>query len=598
MKKSSLIPLLPAGLLLATLFFSHSCANTTSAPSGGPKDTIPPQLIAVSPLPGSLNVPVHGTKIYLQFDEYVKVKDGKSLFLSPPQEKPLKYRVQGKGVLITFEEDLLPNTTYNLDVTGAIVDNNEGNPFAGYVLTFSTGERIDSMYVTGLVQDSKTLNPVKGATVMLYKDPADSAVFLHRPDAAAKTDEWGFFCIRNIQDTVFRLYAVKDENSNNKYDPETEQVAFADSSITPVNRVEEGIYELYKFDMKDTSACMKRKTDYELNLFKCRPSKQMIVNKVRQSERCAYITFMAPDADIKKLSFKDIPGKKIISMFNQERDSLVMWINDARRQPDTLSLTVDYMKTDSTGLLVRTKEVVKLAQPKDKKQPAKSYRKDIKHEDTIAVYKTVSSPETFEQYGIEINFDYPLVLESFANMKYEVTNPRQVTEKASYILERDSIDVRKVRIRHDGPIMPGYEYKLTVPERGFKDINGFYNDSTVVKMKLPDDEKLSTILLNVSGVNGNRYIIDLMNEKRANVIRSYIIDEDKALQFPYLKAGKYCLRFIEDKNRNNMVDTGDLLAHRQPEMVKFYKLPDGTFLIDIPASSEITQDVNLADMFK
>lgn len=600
MKFKSLIPLIPACIILASMFVSHSCANTTSAPTGGPKDTIPPTLIAVYPLPGQLNVPQQRIEIVFKFNEYVQVKDQKSITISPPLEKPFKTRISGKSVIVYFDEDLLPNTTYTVDITGAIVDVNENNPFAGYALTFSTGERVDSMYVTGLVQDCVTLKPAKGATVMLYKDQADSAVYLHRPDAAVKADDWGFFCLRNIQDTVFRMYAIIDDNGNNMYDPETDKIAFVDSVIIPKNKVDKDIYELYKFDMLDTLSCLKRKTEYELNLFKGNPGKQMIVNKVRVDDRTSYITFMSPEPQIRKVYFKGIKAKNVIAQFNPEKDSLVFWINDRKALPDTLKLTVDYMKSDSTGKLSRTKEKIKLAKPQETKLPGKSYRKDIKHEDTIAVYKVDYKAETFEQDGISIAFNYPLIKEAFDSLKYEVTNVRQKREKGKYSIERDTNDIRIVKIRHIGKILPGYEYKLTVPERKFCDINGYYNDSTVVSIKLPDDDKLSILTLNVTGIvkGGPKYIIDLMDEKRSGVLRRYIIDANAVLAFPFLKEGNYSIRVACDANRNNRVDTGDLLKHRQPEKVRFYKLKDDSFLLAIPAASEISQDIDIMEMFK
>ena len=182
-------PLVPAMTLLVLSVFQPSCANTTQAPTGGLKDTIPPVVRRVVPQPGAVSVPVHGTKVAFTFDEYVTVKDPKGIYLSPPQQKSLKYKMRGKTVIVYFEEDLLPNTTYTLDLTGAIADNNEGNMFPGFTTVFSTGDSIDSMYITGLVQDCNTLMPIKGATVMLYKDQRDSAVFLERPVAAVKTDD-------------------------------------------------------------------------------------------------------------------------------------------------------------------------------------------------------------------------------------------------------------------------------------------------------------------------------------------------------------------------------------------------------------------------
>ena len=145
-------------------------------------------------------------------------------------------------------------------------------------------------------------------------------------------------------------------------------------------------------------------------------------------------------------------------------------------------------------------------------------------------------------------------------------------------------------------LQPGWEYFLKVPHRKFTDINGFYNDSTEVKVTLPSDDKLSSMSLILTGVN-NKYIVDMLNEKRDNVLRSYIVDKDQTLLFPYLKAGKYAIRITEDKNRNGLVDTGNLLEHRQPEKVRFYKLDDGQFLIDIPEMTELEQNINVSEMF-
>ena len=300
----NLFPVIPVAIILGSVIFSHSCANTTTPPTGGPKDTIPPLIVDVYPQLGQTNVPCHKTKLEIKFNEYVVVKDPKSLFLSPPLEKSAQFKLKGKSVVVFFENDLDSNKTYTLDVTNAIADNNEGNMFPGYTLVFSTGDRIDSMMVTGVVQDCNTLNPIKGATVMLYKDHADSAIFLKRPDAAVKTDDWGFFCLRNIQDTVYRVYAIIDDNNNNKYEAENERVAFLDTLFRPVKKVNDSIPELMKYDMKDTVSCLARQTEMELNIFREKPTKQLIVNKERIGERTAYITFMAPYAQIDSIWIK------------------------------------------------------------------------------------------------------------------------------------------------------------------------------------------------------------------------------------------------------------------------------------------------------
>ena len=143
---------------------------------------------------------------------------------------------------------------------------------------------------------------------------------------------------------------------------------------------------------------------------------------------------------------------------------------------------------------------------------------------------------------------------------------------------------------------PGYDYILKIPHRGFRDVNGYYNDSTQLKVTLPNDEKLSSVTLELSGVH-NRYIVDLLGEKRDKVIRSFIVDSDGPLVFPYLKQGQYCIRITEDKNRNALVDTGELLARRQPEKVLFFK-PDGEVLIKVLERAEMIWKINLEEMFR
>ena len=593
------IPLIPVAFILGSLMFPWGCANTTTPPSGGDKDTIPPEMTKISPMPGTVNVNPHRTKLVFTFNEYVKIKDANGIFLSPPLEKKPKAVIKGKSVVVSFESDLDTNTTYTLDLTGAIADNNEGNMFPGFTLVFSTGPQIDSMCLTGLVQDFQTLKPLKAVTVMLYKDHTDSAVFLRRPYAAAKTDDWGFFSIRNIKDTLYRVYAVKDENNNNMYDPETERIAFLDTLFRPKTVYNDSIYELKKFEMKDTALCLARKTDFELNMFREKPSKQLIVKKERVGVRTAYLTFMAPDAKIHDMRIKGLPREKLISQFNPQKDSLELWVNDQRKMPDTLQLVIKYDKTDTTGTLVPTEETVRLAL--DKKVRAEMMKKanDIrsrKHEDTIAVMKTTADATTVEQYGYQIEFQYPLIMESWDSLTMRSVNPRQQEAKMEYVLEKDSTNLRKFSIKPTTPFQQGFDYYLKIPHRKFRDVNGYYNDSTELKVTLPKDDKLSSITLELSGVR-NKYIVDLLGEKRDKVIRSFIVEADGPLLFPYLKAGKYCIRITEDLNRNNIVDTGNLLEHRQPEKVRFFKVDD-QFLIQVLERSEMVWTLDLEEMFR
>ena len=597
-KLSKFLPLIPAVLVLGAMMFPSGCANTTTPPTGGPKDTIPPVLLKTAPLPGTVNVPTHKTQIKFTFDEYVVVKDPNNIFLSPPLEKKPKYKMQGKSLVVSFESDLDSNTTYTLDITGAVADNNEGNFFEGFTLVFSTGDQIDSMGMTGLVQDCNTLKPIKGATVLLYKDHADSAVFLHRPNAAAKTDEWGFFSLRNIQDTVYRVYAIRDANNNNIYEPDQESIAFLDEPYRPVTVFNDSLYEFKKFNMKDTALCLARKNDVELNVFREKPSKQFIVKKERVGLRTAFLTFMAPGVNIHSMKVKGLPAEKLISQINPQKDSLELWVNDQRKMPDTLFLDINYDKTDTLGELVPTDETVKLALSKEMRaELQKSSQRNVKHEDTIAVFKSVADPTTVEQYGFRLEFKYPLIQEAWDSLTFWSVNPRQQEKKEKFKVSRDPDNLRLYTVMPTEKLMQGFDYHLKIPYRKFRDVNGYYNDSTELKVTLPNDEKLSSISMELSHVGKNRYIVDLLTEKRDKVIRSFIVESDQTVLFPYVKAGKYCVRITEDRNSNGLVDTGNVLEHRQPEKVRFFKIKD-QFLIDIPERTEYVQQIDLEELFR
>lgn len=592
-----LIPISVAAAVLLPTFFMHSCANTTQAPTGGAKDSIPPALYWTDPVPGSIGVGTSKAQFTFGFDEYVKVKNAQNVFLSPPQKKMPKTKIKGRNVVVYFEEDLLPNTTYTIDFTDAIADNNEGNMFPGYTYVFSTGTKIDSMMVTGTIRDCNTLKPVKGATVMLYKDHSDSAVFKSLPSAATKTDEWGYFAIPYLKDTLYRMYALKDDNNDNLFQPESDLIGFADSLIRPVMVVNDTLKELQKFDPKDTLNCEARKSEYEILLFKeILKGKQNIVNAKRVDERKAYVKFLSPYVYIDSLWIKGYRADQLITQFNLLQDSLEIWVNDRRRMPDTLNLYINYMKSNDTTLamvpdLVHKKLYIEGAAAKRKA----GVRKEITHKDTICDFSIKAEPETVEQKGFELVFTQPLINARFDSLKFYYINPKQVTIDGSFSVERDSMDVRRYVITPKEKMLPGYEYHIDVPERVFRDINGFYSDSTKVNVKLPDDDKLSAIETEISGVSG-KLIVDLLNEKKDVVLRQYVITSDSTLRFPYLKEGKYSVRFTFDENGNSIVDTGCLLEHRQPERVVFFKYEDGQDYIELAASSEFSQKIDIREL--
>ena len=594
MKRFLPLILLVCGCLLP-LFFP-SCANTTQAPSGGKKDTIPPYIIDIKPLPGVVGVPLTGASFVFTFSEYVTIKTPTNIFLSPPQKRTPKSRLRGRSLIVSFEEPLLPNTTYTLSFTDAIADANEGNMFAGYTYVFSTGEQIDTMMMTGTVVNCNTLAPVKGATVVLYKDHRDSAIYQGPPYAATKTDDWGFFVLPYIQDTLYRLYAIKDANNDNLYDSESEQVAFIDSLLRPVMVAGDTVREMLKYDMLDTVRCLARRSEHELKLFREKPSRQYIVKRVRASERSAYLTFHAPGAWIDSLWIRGYRDDQLISQFNILQDSLELWINSRRAAPDTMRIYVNYRKTDSLGRLVPDQEIVKLPMTRENRTYSKSTRRDIKHDDTTCVYTFKAEPENVEQEGFILEFRNPIISEQFDSVQFRIINTRQRESRGEFTVEQDSLNLRRYILRPKEDLVRGFEYSMKLPYRAFRDINGFYSDSALVKVSLPTDESLSVLELELSSVD-RKIIVELLGEKRDRVLRTYVTDKDGTLRFPYLKAGRYSIRITEDGNRNSIVDTGSLLEHRQPESVVFLEI-SGSQYINIPASTELVQPVNIGELFQ
>lgn len=607
MKRNNILQIaLFATIVVYCSVFTKSCANTTGSPTGGPKDTIPPVLVNVMPGNNQLNVPLTKGSIQLFFDEYVVLKDASNqIFLSPPTPKKLQTKIKGKSIIITYEDTLKPNTTYTIDFGEGIQDNNEGNIFPHYVYAFSTGDHIDSLYFTGSILNATTMLPEKGVTIALYKDHSDSAIFLSTPDAMSRSDEWGFFSLRNLSDTLYRVYAYNDLNFNYKYDQDVEMIAFLDSSFRPYKAITSGIKELAYVDKKDTLAAMSRIPDINLYLFKENPTRQYLTNSGRIAERAAFLKFSAPYVKIDSIGISGYDSTQLITQFNTLQDSLLIWINDQKAVPDTLFLDMVFQKTDSTGVLVPTNERVRLIQSGGNTSRQSGQRRYTKTEDTpkdtLLKIATTAVPENIDQDGIILMFEFPLIEQDWEKIKLNYQTPRLQTIEEPITIIPDSTEIRRFTIKPDNPSIAGNDYTLRIPKNVFKDINNLPNDSLNIKFALPIDEDLSTLFLELTDVESN-YIVELISEKRDKVFRTYRIDDDTTLRFPYLKAGKYSVRITQDLNNNGIIDTGSLLERRQPEKVLLYKPGEGStdaaYILDIPEKVELTQTINIGEMFR
>lgn len=585
-------------LLGAYSLHISSCANTKAPPSGGPKDTLSPIVVATLPDSDAIYVPRSKTQIVITFDEYVQLKDpATNVLLSPPQKKRLKTRIKKKSVIVTFPEELDSAQTYSLNFGSALADNNEGNILENYVFSFSTGGTIDSMLLSGTVLDYSSLLPLEGVTVALYADPSDSSVFKTLPNAMAKSDKWGYFCIRNIKPIPYAVFAFKDENNNNLYDPGSETVGFLDTLVVPEVVMHKGMPQLASYDMKDTAACLARPSERNIYVFKETPTNQFIFNYERPSLRGAYIKFNAPNVIIDSFAIRGVRQSKIIKQFNPTFDSLAFWINDSGHIPDTLFLGIKYHKTDTLGVLVPTVENLKFVAPRPKNEEEKNNdKKELSRRKDLLEFKLTAPPDMVEQNGYIFEFNDPLATVSFDSIRFTQSTPRKVVTKMPFTVRQDSLDLRKYILRPDEPLKVGNDYEMIIPQAAFKDINGFTNDSTYHKLSLPTNDRLSSITLDIKNVNA-RYIVELISERRDKVYRKYIITSDSRLPFPYLEKGNYSIRITEDKNNNGFLDVGSVLERKQPEKVLLYHLQDGNTVIMLPERTDLEQTIDLQDLY-
>lgn len=229
MKKTALA-ILVIFLVYPMLVVTTGCANMIP-PTGGPRDSLPPVLMAVNPKDSTLHF--QSKKIQFQFNEYVQLNNiQQQLIVSPtPKVNPI---VENKlrTVTVTLKDTLEENTTYRLDFGNAIADINENNAIKNFSYIFSTGPALDSFELRGQVLMAETGAADSTLIVMLYTDPTDSAVVKERPRYIARLDKQGNYTFHNLHEGTYALYALKDEGGQRRYTSLSQLFAFADSSVT------------------------------------------------------------------------------------------------------------------------------------------------------------------------------------------------------------------------------------------------------------------------------------------------------------------------------------------------------------------------------
>ncbi len=547
----------------------HSCANKAQGPTGGPKDTIPPRVLKSFPMNGSLNF--KKKSIEIDFDENVSIeKPSENVIISPPQQKIPDVKAYMKKVTVDFNEALKDSTTYTVNFGNAIVDLDEKNVLKNYLFSFSTGDKIDTLQISGTVINSEDLNPISGVLVGIYAQNDSSNVFQKKPFLRiSKTDNKGHFTISNIKKGTYNVYALDDVSHDYFYQP-GEGLAMLDSMVTPTFRMEQMKDTVWKDSTHIDSVHSFIGTHFlpdniTLRYFKENKKRQYLVKSERKVPYSFSLFFNDHQKElpkIKPLNF-NWDGKYIVEKSNH-LDSLTYWLTDSVVwKTDTLQMAVTYLKSDSLLNLVSTTDTLNLSMRKlrisGKAAKSKAIRK-------IENYKfNTNMASTFEIYNpIIIRFDEPIQTADIS--KIHLSQKIDTTFK-SIPFKWIALDSTRMVFAIENKWIAEKSYELAVDSASFTSIYKKTNLKATFPFKIRSLDEYSSMKILVSPFNPKAVIQVLDNRDQPLATKNAV---EKGTVFEYLKPGEFYLRLFIDENGNGKWDTGDLLAHRQPEPVYYY----------------------------
>lgn len=366
--------------LLPFYFFAFllfvACARMGS-PDGGWYDDKPPRIISTTPADRSVGVTAK--KFTIQFDEYIKVEDATNkVIVSPPQLEMPEIKGAGKKIVVELKDSLQPNTTYTIDFSDAITDNNEGNPLGNYTYTFSTGEQIDTFEVSGTVLNAENLEPIKGILVGLYDDLSDT-VFKKKPlQRVARTDSRGHFVVKGVAPGTYRAYALQEADGDYMFSQQSEMIAFSHQTFEPSCRPDTRQDTIWRDSLHIDSIMQIPYIHYfpddiVLCAFTHVQTNRYLVKTERNEPNIyrMYFSYGNPELPkIKGLNFDS--DNAFIVEHSAKRDTITYWLRDTTLvNQDTLRMELQYLISDSTGALVNFTDTVEVV-------PKVSYEKRMK----------------------------------------------------------------------------------------------------------------------------------------------------------------------------------------------------------------------------
>ncbi len=571
----------------------YSCANI-ARPSGGPKDETPPIYISSSPAPNELNF--NKNKIEIEFDEIILVESAtEKVVVSPPQTQMHVVSTSGKKVRVELKDSLMPNTTYTIDFSDAIVDNNEKNPLANFSLAFSTGDVLDTLRIGGTLLNAENLEPITGMLVGIHSNLDDTAFTTTPLQRIATTDAYGRFSIKNVSPGSYRLYALKDGNRDFKFDNPTEDIAFLDSIVIPSVEQELHTDTIWSMVSEGDSAVIDTIISHMgahyypdqllLRAFNENYKAQYLENNSRSERRVLQMQFAAP-ADtlpiLKPINFEAEAAWAILEK-SATNDTLKYWITDSLIYlQDTLFVEATYLRSDSLSQLVSYTDTLRFTYRPPRTTTAKKESSskgfglgvlglgDKEEADTlpppityVEIKNTLAA--TIDIYAKPtITFQEPMLDVTPDKVIFEIQEDTLWLPFTDVTLRQDTNNVRSYEM--SAKWTPGATYRMRIDSASVNSVYGLFNNSVEQQFKIKKSEEYANLFMNVYGVTEPAFIEILTKDEK--VVRKAAVKEGAVL-FSYLTPGTYYSRLVIDSNENGIFDTGNYAKKLQPEMVYY-----------------------------
>lgn len=570
----------------------HSCANM-AAPTGGPYDIDPPVVISATPDFNSLNATPK--RVEIEFNENVKIESPtEKVIITPPQKSMPIIRSIGKRAVVEFNDELQPNTTYTIDFTDAIVDNNENNPLENFVYSFSTGDQLDTLSISGRVLNAENLEPLPGVYVGIHSN-FDDTVFTKMPfERISRTNSRGDFTVRGMSPGKYRVFALTDLNRDYKYDNPQEAVAFLDSIVTPTTiidvRQDTVFLDSLTIDTVKTVQYTRFLPDnLVLRSFLSDFQRRYLQKSERTVENKLNIIFSAPtEMPDFSLIEPEVSGDDwYLTERSLNNDTLMLWITDSLiYKQDTIRMEIKYLETDTlnqnvikTDTLnfnfrhqpvkdgVRQKETVKKPETEDQKET----EADVPSIRFLGIINNIQS--SFELYNpIRIEFDQPVIEfdSSYIELSIVVDS---LYEAVPFRMETDSLNPRKFTIRPSWK--PSATYMIKIDSASVYSHYGLWNDKLEQTFTVKSLDQYGNLELRINGLpEGKQAFVELLNSSDKPLRKSFV--QASVAKFQDLPPGDVYARLIIDENGDGKWTTGNYDKGRQPEEVFYY---NGKFVI-------------------